>query len=521
MELRFATLILIPVWAMAVQGAASLESPMPTASLFLPAVGVRLVPVHPSGCMEASDVKSVSDRLGHAATASGVFSLSPDASYLLRLRAESSDGICQLVAEFQGDDVRLEGRRILGPGETIRNSKRLEQAVEEVASNWSKLKAATLNVGTRPAGAQVRVRGVSVGNAPLAATRLNPGAAVVQISLPGWEGVADTVFLEAGNALRRDYVLHHSSGERRDSLWAFARSTPGQALPDLFSRLIPKDLPATRQSVAILPFQVEGNKPASAYDPGVMAAEYGVAQYSKDPRFAVVEREGLNRLVQEQALGQTGALDDSGAVRAGKLLAVKYLVTGTVRVDGARQEFAARMVSVETGEIVSAAVANCASQKTEDLYRTALGERGQVSAAMYRSAAGPGWGQFYTGHPVQGSLALGATVAAVGWAGWSWFDYSDKNRTLDKFRNGDPSTVFAGESVDQWVAAAENARKRRNDASVRFGWSLGIVGAVWMANLVDAGILGGMESSRIRTQYFTWVPSADLAPDGLRLSWRF
>jgi TolB-like protein len=403
----------------------------------------------------------------------------------------------------------------------VRNSKRLEQAVDEVASNWLKLKAASLTVETKPAGAQVGVGNVPLGNAPITSARLRPGTVVVRISLPGWETTSDTVQLEAGNGSRRNYVLHRSAGARRDSLWTFARSSPGQALPDLFSRLIPKDLPAMRQSIAILPFQVEGAKTESGYNPGTMAAEYGVAQYSKDPRFAVVEREGLNRLLQEQALGQSGALDDSGAVRAGKLLAVKYLVTGTVRVDGAKQEFAARMVSVETGEIVSAAVASCSSQKTEDLYRTALGERGQVTSTVFRSLVVPGWGQFYTDHPVQGSLALGATAAAIGWAGLSWFDYSDKNRTLDKFRNGDPATVYPGETVDQWVAAAEVARKRRNDASVRFGWSLGIVGAVWVVNLVDAGILGAMESSRIRTQYFAWVPSVSSSPEALQLSWRF
>jgi hypothetical protein len=273
--------------------------------------------------------------------------------------------------------------------------------------------------------------------------------------------------------------------------------------------------------VAVFPFQVQGTAIGLGWDPGVMAAEYGVARYARDPRFEVVERDGLNRILQEQALGQSGAVDDSGMVKAGKLLAARYVVTGTVRVQGPTQEFSARMVSVETGEVVSAAVASSASQDLEALYREALGERGQVAGALYRSAVGPGWGQFYTDHPVQGSIALAATAASLGWAGWTWVDYNDRHQTLTKFRNGDPSTVTPNETVDQWVAAAEQARSRNNRALSTFEFSLGILGAVWAVDLVDAGILGYADSKRIRAEYFTWAPAVDPTGEGIRLSWRF
>jgi hypothetical protein len=96
-----------------------------------------------------------------------------------------------------------------------------------------------------------------------------------------------------------------------------------------------------------------------------------------------------------------------------------------------------------------------------------------------------------------------------------------RNQTLAKFRNGDPSTVTPNETVDQWVAAAEHARSQNNRALSTFEFSLGILGAVWAANLLDAGVLGFEDSRRIRAEYFTWAPAVDPTGDGVRLSWRF
>jgi TolB-like protein len=515
------------------QGVPSDPTSSSVASLSVKPVSVRVVPLRPvPGCLDSSDASSVAVRLGSAATATGAFSVSPEAISTLRLRADSSEGVCQITVELQTEDTHLESRRVLPPGDSLKSSKRLDQAVEEIAASWLKLKTSRLEIATRPSGAQVRLNGQVVGSSPLSLPRLAPGAVSIAVAFAGWDDVLDTVLLEAGTGAKRDYTLHRSQAwldsvrraevlRRHDSVWAFARQSPGKALPDLFSRLVPRDFPAGKQSVAILPFVVEGPKP-KGYDPGVMAAEYGVAQYGKDPRFVVVERENLNRLLQEQALVQAGAANDSGAAQAGKLLAVRYLVTGTVRIQGGKQEFSARLVSVETGEIVSAAVASSASDNLEELYRTAIGERGQLTASLYRSAVGPGWGQFYTGHPVHGGIALGATVASLAWVAWSWSDYSDKHSTLQKYRNGDASTVTVGESESEWLASAEKARKASNDAATRVSLSLGVLGAVWVGNLVDAGILGWEESRRIRTEYFSWAPSTVTAlPNGALLSWRF
>jgi TolB-like protein len=494
--------------------------------------GVMLVPAKPvAGCLDSLQANENVERLVKVLSGSGFLRPDSGGSVVLRVVVDTADGLCQIKGVLQDDQMHLESRRFAPRGDSVQVGHRMEQVVNELASQWGARKFARLEIVSKPEGMAVTLDGQSVGKTPLALERLLPGLVRIRLDAAGWDTSFDTARLEAGSLLQREISMRRSQAwldsvhradvaRRRDSLWGVAHRSPAQALPDLFARLGRVAVPgASRQSIAVMPFQVTGStKPG--YDPGVMAAEYGVAHFAKDPRFVVVERDGLNRLLKEQALSLSGATD-SGGVEAGKLLSAQYLVMGTVEVSGNRQVFAARLVSVETGEVVSAAVATLGSDHLEELYRTALGERGQLSGSLYRSAVGPGWGQFYTGHPVQGALALGASALALGFVGWSWFDYAVKDDDLQKYRNHDPSTSVAGEKAADWIARAESVRKVRNDAGTRLGISWGVLGGVWLANLLDAGILGYGESRRIKAEYFAGIPMLTVQSDGVQLSWRF
>ena len=500
----------------------------PTWSAPLPPRPVSvLLPAPVPGCIDSVDLHARAS-WEEMVQRSGAFRVLPGASAVVQLKVDTVTGRCRLGAQLVDDELSLESRRMAASGQKATDTARWAQVLAELSSSWFQRKAGAVELSSQPAGIEVFLDGQRMGATPLRLDRLLPGRVEIALRSPGWEEEKDTLEIQAGTSLRREHAMrrtrawldsvHRAEVERRrDSVWSQARQSPSQALPDLFSRLANTALPGGRQTVAILPFQTLG-KGTGGYDPGVMAAEYGIARFSRDSRFQVVEREGLNRLLQEQALTQAGVASDSGAAAAGRILSARYLVGGTVSVEGDRQTFSARMVSVETGEVVSAAVATLGQDRLEELYRTAIGERGQLSGSLYRSAAGPGWGQFYTNHPVHGGVALGAFAAAVGYSVWCWTDYSDKDNTLRKFRNHDPSLASLG---DRWVDEANAARKDRNDASSRFGWSLGLVGLAWAGNLVDAGILGWQESRRIRAEYFALMPQAELGPRSVRLSWVF
>ena len=104
-------------------------------------------------------------------------------------------------------------------------------------------------------------------------------------------------------------------------------------------------------TLAVLYFDYGGN------DASLAALRKGLAQMlisdlSAVDDLRVVERDRLQAILEEQKLAQTGRTDPATAARIGKLLGARYLVLGSYfdvlkafRVD-------ARLVDVETGQIV-------------------------------------------------------------------------------------------------------------------------------------------------------------------------
>jgi TolB-like protein len=106
-------------------------------------------------------------------------------------------------------------------------------------------------------------------------------------------------------------------------------------------------------TLAVLYFDYAGR------DPGLEALSKGLAQMlisdlASAEVARVVERDRLQALLTEQKLAQSGKFDPATAARVGKLLGARYLVMGSyfdllgaLRAD-------ARLVNVESGQIVKA-----------------------------------------------------------------------------------------------------------------------------------------------------------------------
>jgi len=104
-------------------------------------------------------------------------------------------------------------------------------------------------------------------------------------------------------------------------------------------------------TVAVLYFDY-GGKDASLEPLRQGLAQMLISDLTSVEGVRVVERERLQEVLREQQLGASGKLDSRTAARLGKLLGARYLVLGsyfdalgTFRAD-------ARLVDVETGEIV-------------------------------------------------------------------------------------------------------------------------------------------------------------------------
>ena len=81
-------------------------------------------------------------------------------------------------------------------------------------------------------------------------------------------------------------------------------------------------------------------------------ADILTSELSANPAVRVIERDQLDKLVAEQNLATSGAVDKATAVRVGKLLGVHHMIFGSYVSDRKeRVRLDARAVNVETGEI--------------------------------------------------------------------------------------------------------------------------------------------------------------------------
>ncbi len=105
-------------------------------------------------------------------------------------------------------------------------------------------------------------------------------------------------------------------------------------------------------TVAVLYFENQGNEELEPLKVGL--AQMMVTDLKGTPGVTVVERQQLQAILDELELGHSGMADPKTAAKVGKLLGAEWLVLGsyfemmgTLRID-------ARLVQVETGEILFA-----------------------------------------------------------------------------------------------------------------------------------------------------------------------
>jgi hypothetical protein len=81
-------------------------------------------------------------------------------------------------------------------------------------------------------------------------------------------------------------------------------------------------------------------------------ADLLIGELAANPGIRVLERDQIQKVLEEQKLSTDGKTDAATAVRVGKLLGVHHMVTGTfVTNNKGRMKFTTRVFNVETGEI--------------------------------------------------------------------------------------------------------------------------------------------------------------------------
>lgn len=98
-------------------------------------------------------------------------------------------------------------------------------------------------------------------------------------------------------------------------------------------------------------------------DLGRFLAEKLITRLYQTKKFKVIERQLLNKIVNEQKLSLTGMIDPSTAQRLGKLLGVDAIASGTVTDLGKTLDVNARLINTQTGEIFAVASVDIAKDE--------------------------------------------------------------------------------------------------------------------------------------------------------------
>ena len=103
--------------------------------------------------------------------------------------------------------------------------------------------------------------------------------------------------------------------------------------------------------VAILPFQERGR---DAADLGPQVTDLLFATLVANPDMYLVEREDINKLLEEKELNLSGLVNPGQAIQVGYLTGAKIIVTGSVVIAGDSQYLVAKVIGTETGRVLGA-----------------------------------------------------------------------------------------------------------------------------------------------------------------------
>ena len=104
-------------------------------------------------------------------------------------------------------------------------------------------------------------------------------------------------------------------------------------------------------TLAVFPFSADENLTKKKVDFAV--TELMTQQLFQNSKFKLVERTQLEKIMTEQKLGLSGAIDSETAAKVGKLLGARLAMLGGVSKLGKSYQISAKIVDIETAEILS------------------------------------------------------------------------------------------------------------------------------------------------------------------------
>jgi TolB-like protein len=140
---------------------------------------------------------------------------------------------------------------------------------------------------------------------------------------------------------------------------------PGNAASLMAKEIIKNAEKATIDSLAVIPFSETGSQNTNAFSQYFADELISALFKQKNDSMRIIERSQLEKLLKEANFSLSGAVSSDTAAEIGKIVGVDALVIGTMTAQGDVVRLNARLVSVETAELLS--VADASLRKTDEI----------------------------------------------------------------------------------------------------------------------------------------------------------
>jgi len=229
-------------------------------------------------------------------------------------------------------------------------------------------------------------------------------------------------------------------------------------------------------NVAILDFATTKNTKEKELGKGMalMITDVLVQQ----ARFNLIEREKIEEINKEIALGQTGLIDEKSAQEAGKLLGAEVMISGSVASLGEYYIIAARAIQVENGKILGTAAEEIRRANMIAFSSKYVQIKKYAIVPALQSALIPGLGQFYNDQPGKG----GTLTVCGGISGLTYLlSYFYYQQNLKDYEQPNPNL-----SLDENNLRAQRLYRKTKQLAFLNQGTLGTSILIWSYAFLDA-----------------------------------
>ncbi len=168
------------------------------------------------------------------------------------------------------------------------------------------------------------------------------------------------------------------------SLPGVAHASLDDQISALSNQISTKMTEQKKHTIAVIEFSdLQGN----VTNFGRFLSEELITKLFETGKFKVIERQLLDKVIEEQKLSLQGVVEPESAKKLGKILGVDAICSGTITDLGQSLEINARLISTQTGEIV--AVASTKIFKDDSVLHLMAGGAAADVAASEPSEAAP------------------------------------------------------------------------------------------------------------------------------------